>query len=55
MVVEGLHTAPALSALARDLGVELPITEAVCSVISGTPLPAALAMLLARAAPAGEF
>ncbi|HEY3613496.1 MAG TPA: NAD(P)H-dependent glycerol-3-phosphate dehydrogenase [Gaiellales bacterium] len=54
-VVEGLHTAPALSALAQEAGVELPITEAVCSVIRGTPIPAAMATLLARAAPAGEF
>jgi glycerol-3-phosphate dehydrogenase (NAD(P)+) len=55
MVVEGLHTAPALAALAREAGVELPITDAVCSVIAGTPIPTALATLLARAAPAGEF
>ena len=32
----------------------LPITDAVCSVIAGTPIPTALATLLARAAPAGE-
>ena len=55
MVVEGLHTAPALALLAREAGVELPITDAVCSVIRGTPIPAAIAALLARAAPAGEF
>jgi glycerol-3-phosphate dehydrogenase (NAD(P)+) len=55
MVVEGLHTAPALAALARDAGVDLPITDAVCSVVSGTSIPAAIATLLARAAPAGEF
>jgi glycerol-3-phosphate dehydrogenase (NAD(P)+) len=55
MVVEGLHTAPALSALAREAGVDLPITEAVCGVIRGTPLADAMATLLARAAPAGEF
>ena len=55
MVVEGLHTAPALAALAREAGVDLPITDAVCSVIGGTSIPDALATLLARAAPAGEF
>ena len=33
MVVEGLHTAPALAALAREAGVDLPITDAVCSVV----------------------
>jgi glycerol-3-phosphate dehydrogenase (NAD(P)+) len=54
-VVEGLHTAPALSALSREAGVDLPVTEAVCSVIRGTPIPEAIATLLARAAPAGEF
>ena len=52
MVVEGLHTAPALSALAREAGVDLPITEAVCSVIRGTPIPDAIAALLGR--PAGS-
>ena len=55
MVVEGLHTAPALAALAREAGVELPITDAVCSVVSGASIPEALELLLARAAPAGEF
>ena len=55
MVAEGLHTAPALAALARDAGVDLPITDAVCSVIAGTSIPDALATLLERAAPAGEF
>jgi glycerol-3-phosphate dehydrogenase (NAD(P)+) len=55
MVVEGLHTAPALAALARDAGVDLPITDAVCSVVTGTAIPTAIATLLARAAPAGEF
>jgi glycerol-3-phosphate dehydrogenase (NAD(P)+) len=55
MVVEGLHTAPALAALAREVGVDLPITDAVCSVVTGTPIPTAIATLLARAAPAGEF
>jgi glycerol-3-phosphate dehydrogenase (NAD(P)+) len=55
MVVEGLHTAPALAALAREAGVDLPITDAVCSVIAGASIPEALAVLLTRAAPAGEF
>jgi glycerol-3-phosphate dehydrogenase (NAD(P)+) len=55
MVAEGLHTAPALAALAREAGVDLPITDAVCSVIAGASIPDALATLLARAAPAGEF
>jgi glycerol-3-phosphate dehydrogenase (NAD(P)+) len=36
MVVEGITTAPVLRDLARRLGVELPITEAVCEVLAGT-------------------
>ena len=37
-VVEGLTTAPVLRDLSRRLGVELPITEGVCSVLEGLPL-----------------
>jgi glycerol-3-phosphate dehydrogenase (NAD(P)+) len=36
MVVEGLTTAPVLRALAHRVGVELPITEAICEVLDGT-------------------
>lgn len=36
MVVEGLTTAPVLRDLSRRLGVELPITEAICQVLNGT-------------------
>ena len=36
MVVEGLTTAPVLRDLSRRLGVELPITEAICEVLDGT-------------------
>jgi glycerol-3-phosphate dehydrogenase (NAD(P)+) len=48
-VAEGLTTAPALRDLAHENGLELPITEAVCSVATGamTPLEA-LAGLMAR-------
>ena len=35
MVVEGLTTAPVLRDLSRRLGVELPITEAICEVLNG--------------------
>jgi glycerol-3-phosphate dehydrogenase (NAD(P)+) len=35
MVVEGLTTAPVLRDLSRRLGVELPITEAICEVLAG--------------------
>jgi glycerol-3-phosphate dehydrogenase (NAD(P)+) len=48
-VAEGLTTAPALRDLARDNGLELPITEAVCSVADGTMTALeALAGLMAR-------
>jgi len=48
-VAEGLTTAPALRDLARDNGLELPITEAVCGVADGTMTALeALAGLMAR-------
>ena len=37
-VVEGLTTAPVLRELSHRLGVEMPITEGVCAVLSGRPL-----------------
>jgi glycerol-3-phosphate dehydrogenase (NAD(P)+) len=46
--VEGLTTAPALSDLSRRLGVELPITEGVCAVLSGQSLRELLAGLMGR-------
>ena len=39
MVVEGLTTAPVLRDLSRRLGVELPITEAICEVLSRDDRP----------------
>jgi glycerol-3-phosphate dehydrogenase (NAD(P)+) len=48
-VVEGLTTAPLLRELARGLGVELPITEGVCSVLEGLPLGELAAGLMGRA------
>ena len=47
-VVEGLETAPVLRDLARRLGVELPITESVCSVLEGEPLAGLAAGLMGR-------
>jgi glycerol-3-phosphate dehydrogenase (NAD(P)+) len=47
-VVEGLTTAPVLRDLSRRLGVELPITEGVCSVLGGTPIEDLLAALMGR-------
>ncbi|MEJ7792792.1 MAG: NAD(P)H-dependent glycerol-3-phosphate dehydrogenase [Gaiellaceae bacterium] len=48
MVVEGLTTAPVLRSLSHRLGVELPITEGVCSVLSGTSLHELVAGLMSR-------
>ena len=41
MIVEGVPTAEAANALAKKLGVELPITAAICRVLSGEAPPAA--------------
>ena len=46
--VEGITTAPALLALSRRLGVELPITEGVCAVLSGQSLSALVSGLMGR-------
>ena len=48
MAVEGLTTAPALRDLARRLGVELPITEAVCRVLEGEDAARAVGALMER-------
>ena len=47
-VVEGLNTAPPLRDLARRLSVDLPITEAVCSVLSGESLTDLVASIMGR-------
>lgn len=53
-VAEGVRTAPAVLARAREAGVEMPITAAVCAVLEARLTPqAALAALLARE-PKGE-
>ncbi len=48
MVVEGLATAPVLRDLSRRLGIELPITEAVCRVLAGSSAPELVSTLMAR-------
>jgi glycerol-3-phosphate dehydrogenase (NAD(P)+) len=48
-VAEGVHSAHAVRGRARDAGVEMPITEAVCAVLDGVlSPPQALDRLLAR-------
>ncbi len=53
MVIEGLTTTPALRALARRVGIEMPITEAVASVLLGTP-PLSLVSSLMERQPTAE-
>jgi glycerol-3-phosphate dehydrogenase (NAD(P)+) len=49
MVVEGVTTAEAARELARQLGVEMPITESICAVVRGELGPAeALDLLMTR-------
>lgn len=48
-VAEGVSTAPALAALAQRLGVDVPITEAVCGLLAAEHSPReAMARLMAR-------
>ena len=50
-VAEGVHTAPMVQARARQLGIEMPITEAVVAVLEGRLAPAqALRQLMSREA-----
>ena len=46
--VEGITTAPVLHELSQRVGVELPITEGVCSVLSGQSIHGLLARLMGR-------
>jgi glycerol-3-phosphate dehydrogenase (NAD(P)+) len=49
MIVEGISTAEAARELAGKLGVEMPITEAICRVVSGeVPPKVALSTLMTR-------
>jgi glycerol-3-phosphate dehydrogenase (NAD(P)+) len=48
MVVEGITTAPVLRDLSHRMGIELPITEGVCSVLEGESLAQLVAGLMGR-------
>ncbi len=48
MVVEGIATAPVLRDRARALGVELPLTEAVCGVLAGVDALGLVSTLMGR-------
>ena len=47
-VAEGAFTAPVLQRAAAALGVEMPIVDAVCALLSDVPVKAVVAELLAR-------
>ena len=48
-VAEGAHTAPVLREAAEDVGVEMPIAEAVCALLQGqTSVDATVEALMAR-------
>ena len=46
--VEGITTAPVLQELSQRVGVELPITEGVCAVLSGQSIGELLGRLMGR-------
>ena len=46
--VEGITTAPVLQELSRRVGVELPITDGVCAVLSGQSLTELMFRLMGR-------
>jgi glycerol-3-phosphate dehydrogenase (NAD(P)+) len=48
MVVEGITAAPVVRDRARGLGIELPITEAVCEVLQGTSALELVSNLMVR-------
>ncbi len=47
-VAEGAFTAPVLQAAARDVGVDMPVVDAVCALLAGTAVREVVGALLAR-------
>ena len=47
-VAEGAFTAPVLQQAAADAGVDMPVCEAVCALLSGNPVGAVVEALLSR-------
>lgn len=47
-VAEGAATAPVLREAARAVGVDMPVTEAVCALLEGTPVAKVVDALLSR-------
>ena len=52
-VVEGLTTAPVLRGVSREVGIELPITDAICAVLEGESVRTLATGLMGRS-PKGE-
>ena len=46
MAVEGISTAQAAESLAKQYGIEMPITESICALIRGEMRPEEAASLL---------
>ncbi|MES2986579.1 MAG: NAD(P)H-dependent glycerol-3-phosphate dehydrogenase [Pseudomonadota bacterium] len=47
-VAEGAFTAPVLQEAAAEAGVDMPVCEAVCALLSGTPVASVIEALLSR-------
>ncbi|MBX9796763.1 NAD(P)H-dependent glycerol-3-phosphate dehydrogenase [Sphingomonas sp.] len=47
-VAEGAHTAPVLQAAAAQVGVEMPMVQAVCALLDGAPVAGVVDALLSR-------
>lgn len=47
-VAEGVFTAPVLRDAARAVGVEMPVVDAVCTLLAGSPVTEVVSVLLAR-------
>ena len=47
-VAEGAFTAPVLQASARDMGVAMPVVDAVCALLAGDAVDGVIGQLLAR-------
>jgi glycerol-3-phosphate dehydrogenase (NAD(P)+) len=47
-VAEGAFTAPVLAEAARESGVDMPVTDAVCRLLAGSPVADVIGDLLAR-------
>jgi glycerol-3-phosphate dehydrogenase (NAD(P)+) len=54
-VAEGVSTANELARMALEMGIDMPITRAVCAVLAGSLAPAAAVSMLLERDPRSEF